>query len=98
MPAPVVRDAIRRTFYIEKRHGRYELVKVWEAGTKADPMDMQRFAMERRDIEADERIFAEQVLCIERKGGKLRVIGDELQVKGAERVAEYIIQGDKEPS
>lgn len=63
-----VSAAAKRTFYIERRGDRFEIVRVWEVGHKFTAADMA-FAFTRvMDTDPDERIIAEQSVSIHPAG------------------------------
>ena len=60
--------AQRRVFYIIRRGGTYELVRVWEKGAVVTPADLQAAVRHVFATDPDERIIAEQTLAVHPAG------------------------------
>lgn len=63
-----VAAAAKRTFYIERRGDRFEIMKVWEVGHKFTAADMAFSFTRVMNTDPDERIIAEQLVSIQPPG------------------------------
>lgn len=93
-----VAAATKRTFYIERRGDKYEVVKVWEKGERFTERDMA-FAFSRvMDTDPDERIVAEQSVSIRSGPSGVAIVAEDQQTAADTiHATEHILHGDRLP-